>query len=115
MKLNKIFTLLCLASVATSANAVGFESMFSNWITQLVSASGLLVILAGVAGGCAILFGLFKAWKSSDDQNRIEAKEIIIPFIIGGCLLAFSAIANMAAESSGGAGARTGSSSQMKF
>lgn len=80
----------------------GFNALFTSLGAQATGAASFLVLIMGVAGGFVVAFGLFKAWKASDSQSRVEPKEIIVPLIVGGLMLAFSVVVNMTSESVGG-------------
>lgn len=93
---------LIVLFVPTLAFAGGFNTLFTNLGDQAVGFASFLTLIMGVAGGVAVAFGLFKAWKASDEQSRVEPKQIIIPLVVGGLMLAFSFIVNLSQESVGG-------------
>lgn len=95
-----------LAIIPAQAHAGGFNTLFSNLGAQITGASGFLVLFMGFCGGCAVAWGLFKAWKMSDDNSRVSPKEVFIPLVVGGLMLSFSVVVTMSSESVGG-GART--------
>jgi len=84
----------------------GFNALWTSLGGQATGLAQFLVLGMGVAGGFAVAFGLFKAWKASDDNARVEPKQILVPLIVGGLMLAFSVVVNMSSESVGG-GTRT--------
>ncbi len=85
-----------------AAHATGFNRLWNNLGIQVSGFSAFLVLFCGLAGAIGVAVGLFRAWKASDENSRVEPKQIIVPIIIGGCLLAFSFIVNMASESATG-------------
>lgn len=97
-----------MLAVPMEASAAGFAALFTSLQTQLTSAASFLSVIMAMAGGSAIAVGLFKAWKASDDHAQVTPKQIIVPLLAGGAMLAFGTVINMSQDTvTGGSTAST--------